>query len=64
MAEKIYALYKGEQNLMDGTLEQIARARGISYETARFMTSPVYKKRVENAKRGRLELVEITEESE
>ena len=64
MAEKIYALYKGERNLMDGTLEQISRARGISYETARFMTSPVYKKRVEMSKRGRLELVEITEESE
>lgn len=64
MAEKVYALYKGEQNLMDGTLEQIARARGISLETARFMTSPVYRKRAEAAKRGRLELVEITEESE
>lgn len=62
MAEKIYALYKGEMNLMDGTLAQIARARGVSVDTIRFMTRPIYQKRVLAAKRDILELVEIKED--
>ena len=66
MAAKIYALYRGDENLMDGTLAQIAAARGIKIETLRYMTSNVYKRRHEKAKHPRdcLELVEIVEESE
>ncbi len=66
MAAKIYALYRGDENLMDGTLAQIAEARGIKIETLRYMTSNVYKRRHERAKHHReyLELVEIVEESE
>ena len=64
MAAKIYALYRGDENLMDGTLAQIAAARGIKIETLRYMTSNVYKRRHEKAKHPRdcLELVEIVDD--
>lgn len=64
MAAKIYALYWGDENLMDGTLAQIAEARGIKIETLRYMTSNVYKNRCERAKKPRdhFELVEIVDD--
>ena len=33
---RIYALYKGEQNLADGTLAEIARKTGKTYNTLKF----------------------------
>lgn len=64
MAAKIYALYHGEENLMDGTLKEIAARRGVKIATLRWMTSPVYKRRKERSKNPRksLELVEIGED--
>ena len=64
MAAKIYALYRGDENLMDGTLAQIAEARGIKIETLRYMASNVYKNRCERAKKPRdhFELVEIVDD--
>lgn len=61
---KIYALYHGEKNIMDGTLRQIAEARGIKYESLRFMVSPTYLRRKNNTRYGRehYELVEIGED--
>ena len=32
----IYALYKGEQNLADGTLAEIARKTGKTYNTVNY----------------------------
>lgn len=40
----IYALYKGEQNLADGTLAEISRKTGKTYNTLKWMTYPSYKK--------------------
>ena len=59
---KIYALYHGETNLMDGTLAEIAARRNCTMDTLRFMLRPVYKRRVEKASRLRLELVEIEDD--
>lgn len=43
---KVYALYRGEENVCDGTLAEIAEHEGIKYETARYMTSPCYRRRI------------------
>lgn len=63
----IYALYKGEQNLADGTLAEIAMKTGKTYNTLKWMTYPSYKKRLqERSHRGHrsgvLELVDLGEE--
>lgn len=60
--ENIYALYKGEENIMDGTLDEIARARHIKRGTLQYMLTAVYRRRInepsKNGKRRcRLELV-------
>ena len=62
--ENIYARYKGEENIMDGTLDEIARARHIKRATLQYMLTAVYRRRVnepsKNGKRRcRLELVLI-----
>ncbi len=65
MSERIYALYHGEKNVMDGTLAEISQRHGSSVKTLKFMLSPTYKRRRAQAvKKGRavFELVEITED--
>ena len=63
LKDRIYALYQGEQNLMDGTLEEICAKRGIKFSTANFMLSPSYAKRIKirnhYSKTEILELVRI-----
>lgn len=44
---RIFAVYKGDKYVMDGTLQEIAEARGIALNSARFMTYPAYRKRIE-----------------
>lgn len=62
--ENIYALYKGEENIMDGTLDEIARARHIKRDTVRYMLTAAYRRRAnepskDGKRRCRLELVLI-----
>lgn len=63
LKDRIYALYQGEHNLMDGTLEEICNKRGIKFSTAQFLLSPSYLKRFRNRKKREdteiLELVRI-----
>ena len=57
---KEYALYKGEQILAIGTLEEIAASIGVAVETVKFYGMPSYLKRIkgQNAR----ELIELEEE--
>ena len=41
----IYALYRGDTYLMDGTLEEIAEKRGVKRVTLQWMLHPTYRKR-------------------
>jgi hypothetical protein len=41
----IYALYRGDTYLMDGTLEEIAEKRGVKRVTLQWMLRPSYAKR-------------------
>lgn len=55
----IYALYKGEDFIVDGTIKQIAEELCIKPHTVWFYKTPAYKKRgaKNENKRNRLELV-------
>ena len=55
---KIYALYKGDKLLADGTLLQIAHKMGVKLKTIKFYKTPTYLKRRKNSKNFR-ELVEL-----
>lgn len=55
---KIYALYKGENLIVDGTIQEIHERTGKSVDTLLFMTCPVYKKRIKNGK-NRLTMTEL-----
>lgn len=55
---KIYALYKGEKLIADGTLLQIAHKTGVKLRTIQFYKTPTYKRRRKNGKNYR-ELVEL-----
>jgi len=49
---KVYALYKGEDIVADGTIYDIAEQTGISTKTLYFYRTPSWKKRTTgNAKR-------------
>ena len=61
--EKVYALYIGETNICDGTLAEIAAKTGKRLDTLRWMTYPVYQRRVEARKTTNVtELVPIEED--
>ena len=47
--KRIYALYKGETNLADGTILEIAERTGKSIASIRYMTFPIYNKRANNS---------------
>ena len=65
--ERIYALYKGEENICDGTIPEIAEATGKTVQAVRYMTFPAYERRGGKGIRGerrRYELVLIEEDGE
>lgn len=61
-AERQYALYKGDEFIAEGTPREIARKTGKAFDSLMFYTTPAYGRRVEKAKRGRLEMVEIEDD--
>lgn len=40
---RIYALYKGDNNLIDGTIKELARFLKVKEKTILFYNSPTYK---------------------
>lgn len=42
---KVYALYKGDHFLADGTIREISEKTGKTINHLRFMTKPAYKRR-------------------
>lgn len=46
MAEKEFALYKGEEIIAEGTIQEIADQLQVKVETVKFYNTPAYKKRV------------------
>lgn len=67
--ENIYALYKGDAFIADGTMQQIARKTGKTLYSIDYMSTPAYRRRVETSKKNRknkskgmLELVLLEDE--
>lgn len=59
MIDHEYALYKGDDLIIIGTIDEIANLLNIQKESVRFYKTPTYKKRTtENARR----LVSLEEE--
>ena len=56
--KKIYALYKGENLLADGTLKEIAEQMGLKEKTLLFYGTPTYQHRAKKV-RNRLALVRL-----
>lgn len=49
---KEYALYKGENIIITGTIEEIAKAQGVKRKTILFYQTPTYLKRHEKSHIG------------
>ena len=54
MKHKIYALYKGEELLADGTLSEISKKMGIKDNSVLFYRSPAYQHRARNVRNRRI----------
>ncbi len=52
LKRKEYALYKGEDLIMIGTIEEIAKAQGVKRKTILFYQTPAYLKRHEKSHIG------------
>ncbi|KHM51613.1 hypothetical protein SAMN02745671_01682 [Anaerovibrio lipolyticus DSM 3074] len=61
-SNKIYALYVGEQNVCDGTLEEICKRTGMTMDTLKWMTRPSAMKRILKRKKVPKCLVYIGED--
>ncbi|OFI49552.1 hypothetical protein BG261_02945 [Floricoccus tropicus] len=51
---KIYSLYRGEENLCDGTLEEIAELMQMKVKSLKYFGYPAYCKRTNEATSFRL----------
>lgn len=57
-ADRIWALYKGEDLLATGTIMEISRRTGKRYDHLMFMTNPAYKNRPDKGNRMQMEELE------
>lgn len=64
MSKKIYALYKGEELLMIGTADEIAKYQNVKKKTILFYQSPAYLKRHEKSHIGNYRVVVKLEEDD
>ena len=57
----VFVLYKGDEQLCEGTIEEIAKIRGRKVETIKYYLTDVYKGRVKKSKNpyGRLCLIPL-----
>ncbi|MFJ7914462.1 MULTISPECIES: hypothetical protein [unclassified Lysinibacillus] len=56
--KRIYALYKGERFIAEGTIREISRETGKTIDFLRYMTYPIYEKRSINGKH-RLKMISL-----
>lgn len=56
--KRIYALYKGDEFISEGTIREISKATGKTVDFLRHMTYPVYEKRCGNGVK-RLKMISL-----
>ena len=54
MKNKIYALYKGEKLLADGTASEIAEKLGITVRSVHYYGMPAYQRKAKHVKNRRV----------
>ena len=59
-----YAMYKGDELLHIGTIDEIAKAHGVLKETIRFYATPTYQRRIAKRKKARNYIVVFKLEDE
>ncbi|CAK1221953.1 hypothetical protein [Fructobacillus evanidus] len=59
-ADRIWALYKGDEFITSGTIYEIAEATGKRFDSLMFLTRPAYKKRKDFG--NRLQIYEVDED--
>ncbi|QOF68329.1 hypothetical protein IFE17_02820 [Actinobacillus sp. GY-402] len=59
---QIYAVYRGDDNLGDGTAEEIAEKLNITPGDVRVRSTPCYHKRAINGKGKRLIIIKLGKE--
>lgn len=55
---KEYAMYKGDDCIAIGTIDEIAKRLNVKVKTIKFYLTPTYKKRVKKSK-NRRELIKV-----
>lgn len=61
---KEYALYKGDEILSIGTIEEIAEEQKVKKRTVNFYKTPTYEKRIENRKSKKARILIEVEDDE
>ncbi|MFJ6264236.1 hypothetical protein ACIQGW_04340 [Lysinibacillus xylanilyticus] len=56
--KRIYALYKGDQFITEGTIREISKVTGKTIDFLKYMTYPIYGKRSINGK-YRLKMISL-----
>ncbi|MFS8631298.1 MAG: hypothetical protein LOD92_09120 [Bacillales bacterium] len=65
MAQTEYAMYKGDELLCIGTLDEIAQERGIKKQTAYYYTTNAYKRKLEKRKaKNAIVMVKLEDDEE
>ncbi|MDF2792208.1 MAG: hypothetical protein K0S80_5310 [Neobacillus sp.] len=59
--KRIYALYKGDTFVTEGTIREISKVTNKSIDFLRYMTFPIYEKRCGNSSK-RLRMISLDEE--
>lgn len=59
--KRIYALYKGEQFIAEGTIREISREANKSIDYLRYMTYPIYQRRCGDSPK-RLRLISLDDD--
>lgn len=61
---KVYAMYRGDEYICDGTLSELAIKRNVQYSTMKYYLYPAYQKKLAKRKRSKraIALVEIDDE--
>lgn len=56
---RIYALYKGDKYVCDGTLGELSKVTGLKPETLYFYSMPTYRRRIESYHKETTALVTV-----
>lgn len=60
----VYALYRGEKNLADGTISELAGYLGVKKATVRVLAGKAYRRKIGDRLDNRLLVIKIGDEND